>query len=202
VSGYSTLLPTEGRLGIQHPDNDLGARLVTAIRGKMIITSDLIARAEDLGACQPALEWLRAEPRTTTELCSANSAWYLLACGWFSSLADPALVDQCASRSPWAALEFAAPLLKASRLDSCAEREPCWAIRFAAHLLTAERLDQCAERVPCWALTCAASLLTPSRLDSCAERSPWAALEFAATLLTPSRLASCADIKAQYDNNS
>ena len=143
----------------------------------MIITSDLIDRAARLGACQPALSWLRAEPRTTTELAVHDAAWYLLACSWFAALADPALVDQCAEVSAWAALEFAASRLTAERLDSCAEREPCWAIRFAASLLTAERLDQCAERVPCWALTCAAPFLTAERL------------------------ARCADIKVQYDNN-
>lgn len=45
----------------------------------MKITEELIQQAEDAGACEEALIWLRESPRTLKELGEYNPDWYLWA---------------------------------------------------------------------------------------------------------------------------
>jgi hypothetical protein len=137
----------------------------------MIITTEWIDRAAHADACEDALPWLRAQPRTVADLCAARPNWALWACqidGWAEVLGAERL-DACAERATRAALAYAAALLTPERLDACAAREPWVALRYASALLRPERLDACAAREPSEALKSAAALLTPERLAWCRE---------------------------------
>jgi hypothetical protein len=155
-----------------------------------VITADQISCAEEAGACQEALGWLRVGPRTVEEMALAHPDWVLWAVG-HGFVVPAELLDACAEREPGIALEYAADCLTPERLDACAEQKPDAALGYAAHLLPPDRLGWCAEREPWLALYCAAAYLTPERLDAYAEREPYAALEYAAEYLTPERLDWC-----------
>ena len=126
-----------------------------------IITPEEIATARDLGACEPALDWLTSAPRTWGEVVERHGGWIL---EHAAARLTAARLDACAERAPWAALEHAAARLTAERLDACATRAPREALRYAAHLVTPERIDWCAGLVPGLALRYAADRLTPARL--------------------------------------
>lgn len=129
-----------------------------------VVTPEEIARAEELGACNEALDWLSEEPRDWSVVVERYPQWLL---------------------------RYAADKLTPEQLDRCEELAPGAALSYAARRLSSEQLDRCAEQAPWLALFYAANRLTPERLDWCAERQPRAALEFASRLLTPERLVWC-----------
>ena len=110
----------------------------------IIITEEELERFQRLGACQQGLAWARG--RTRMECVERYGMWMLLTEEVRYALA-PWVIDACAERELWAALECAAQLLTPERLDACAEREPWAALRHAAPLLSPERLVECRRAV-------------------------------------------------------
>ena len=78
------------------------------------VTDKEIAQAEALGACDAALTWLRAKPRTWDETIERQAAWLL---------------------------RYAAEHLTSERLDACAVDEPVAALYYAAARLTPAQIE-------------------------------------------------------------
>ena len=105
----------------------------------------LVVRAQRLGACYSALEWLCARRRSVASLVAWHPDWAL----WLAkempdeNLLTPAQIDAAAQREPWEALSYAAARLSAKRLDFCAKKCPWAALQFASPLLTPAQIKRC-----------------------------------------------------------
>lgn len=87
----------------------------------MIIDATIIARLEAAKACEPALAWLREQPRTLDNVVRERPDWVLWAAGeaGLAETIGPATIDLCAKCRPWKALEHASALLTRARRAWC-----------------------------------------------------------------------------------